>query len=48
MYDKDLSIKEIQDKIRNEHKERNNIKSMAESLSIEYMHRLAMAKEDAV
>ena len=35
------------DKIKSTHKERKKIKLMAESLSVEYRQRLALAKEQA-
>lgn len=44
-YDMNLTISDIVDKIKITHKERKMIKLMAESLCLEYRHRLALVKE---
>ena len=43
-YDATLTIKEIENELRMTHKKRRDIKKMAESLSLEYRTRLALAK----
>ena len=47
MYDPTLSLKDIENEIKKAYRHRKRIKSIAESLSLEYRTRLAQAKKEA-